>query len=233
MRSELSEIKKECHKRKKLLAMQQHLLHNSSLQQGGGGITGDRNQCPFCQKRMISEEFLETHVGKHHSEKLGAFLALRGKSAPQIAALEDKEHELMELKNRLNQREQEMNALRAQMQVESSRKSAVELNQELEARLRDSQNSHERELQKLREAFSTEMRDLNSKLVNYERLLLEARSAPPPVQSSLKESLPKNSHLGELRDDEVAEMRRQHEAEMRELRAAMSQKFNEVNRELR
>lgn len=60
LKQQLADVKKESHKRKKLLMAQQQLIHAGS---------GSYNKCPFCSKAFLNSSFLQSHINRRHGDQ--------------------------------------------------------------------------------------------------------------------------------------------------------------------
>ena len=71
---DLSELKKECHKRKKMLMAQQQILQAGS---------NSYNKCPYCNKAFVNITFLQSHLTRRHPEVTNMYNSMVGSQIQQ------------------------------------------------------------------------------------------------------------------------------------------------------
>ncbi|KAL4220080.1 Zinc finger protein dzip1 [Mactra antiquata] len=218
LKEELSAVKKESHKRKKLLIAQQQLIHAGS---------GSYNKCPLCSKAFLNSSFLQSHLQRRHGE-----FSPMGKEniSPEAVSVQSHkpgkmdtalENELLEIKERLKQTESQLHHERkARKQIEKQNIPRYEehAGQELSP---DQQN----ELDNMKHMFMKEIQDVNDKYQASERALNEMRGNKM------------RSNLGDLQDDEdeknllrqqreeVAMLKEQLQDQMHNVESSVQSKF--------
>ncbi|XP_074658037.1 uncharacterized protein LOC141911004 isoform X2 [Tubulanus polymorphus] len=199
-KQEVVDVKKECHKRKKLLVAQQQIL------QAGPDTY---NKCPFCQKAFLSSSFLQSHIVRRHGEYASAFNGhvphQQQQQVPVAASLsptgstnhnELLERELREIKERLIATESQLQKERNTLQILSQKETSKEVIKEKEVRSEIEQwketqlEERKNELENVREMFMKELKEMNAKYEMSEQALLE-----------LQHRYGRKSNLGQLQDD--------------------------------
>ncbi|XP_060561608.1 cilium assembly protein DZIP1L-like isoform X2 [Ruditapes philippinarum] len=181
LKEELTAVKKESHKRKKLLVAQQQLIHAGS---------GSYNKCPFCSKAFLNNSFLQSHIQRRHGE----YAQQSSKdssgqepgSAPQQGPIKMNtalEQELQEIRERLKHTESQLHHER------KARKQIEKTGQRFEQH-EDLSPEQQNEMERMKEMFMKELHDVNEKYQASERVLNEMKGGK------------KRSNLGDLQDDE-------------------------------
>ncbi|ELT92809.1 hypothetical protein CAPTEDRAFT_214413 [Capitella teleta] len=67
LKEELAEVKKESHKRKKMILAQQQMLQNGQ---------NSYNKCPYCSKAFVNASFLQSHLLRRHLDSVGQYNSL-------------------------------------------------------------------------------------------------------------------------------------------------------------
>ncbi|XP_053404579.1 cilium assembly protein DZIP1L-like isoform X4 [Mercenaria mercenaria] len=183
LKDELTAVKKESHKRKKLLVAQQQLIHAGS---------GSYNKCPFCSKAFLNNSFLQSHIQRRHGE-----YGQPSKDSPsqeqgmapqqgQVKMNTVLEQEFQEIRERLKNTEAQLHHERkARKHLEKQNIQRFE-----EHGHEDLSPEQQNEMERMKEMFMKELHDVNEKYQASEQVLNEMRGGK------------KRSNLGELQDDE-------------------------------
>ena len=156
---ELQRLKKECHKRKKLLAQQQQVIV--------AGGSSNYFSCPKCPKAFMNESFLQGHLERKHPEyhSKGDFEALQRQLAEMKERYEQTRRELEE------ERKKGGDLRRNASAHEESEKNLRNLLEE--GRAADKEAS-QRQLDQFKAMFMEELKDINEKFrVSQELLAME------------------------------------------------------------
>lgn len=182
LKEELTAVKKESHKRKKLLIAQQQLIHAGS---------GSCNKCPFCTKAFLNNSFLQSHIQRRHGDftpPTKVSPTMEGEVPTQMPARMGTalEQELEEIRERLKHTEAQLHherKARKQLEKQNVPKFAEHDGEEMSPEQKN-------EMERMREMFMKELQDLNQKYQASEQMLSDVRYQT------------KRSNLGELQDDE-------------------------------
>lgn len=158
-KKELDRLKKECHKRKKLLAQQQQVLF--------AGGPGSYYKCPKCVKAFLNDSFLQSHLERKHPD-----YQPNGNSEQLNSDLEEVKGALEKAKQELeNERKLSAELKRNAKAHEESEENLKQLLEE--SRMRDKETS-QKQLEQFRVMFMAELKEINDKFrASQEALTME------------------------------------------------------------
>ncbi|XP_052217759.1 cilium assembly protein DZIP1L-like isoform X1 [Dreissena polymorpha] len=199
LKEELAAVKKESHKRKKLLIAQQHLITAG---------TDAQNKCPFCIKKFMNRSFLEAHMHRRHGSSTPSVQATpsqdqspgsKSEQSPEIRLNTALEDQLEEIRERLRETE-------AQLNHERKARKKIELQPRIEEKTNNAHLTSEQqmELQEVKAMFMKELKEAHERNQQMERKLADLKGRK------------KGSNLGEMMDDtdNERELLRQQREEM-------------------
>lgn len=222
-KEELMAVKKESHKRKKLLIAQQQLIHAGS---------GSYNKCPFCSKAFLNSSFLQSHIHRRHggsspSSKDSQQTTEQGSvPSPQGQAFEE---EMNEIRERLKQTENQLSHERKARKLLQHQQKSEEVPKFAE-RLEEDNVERKAEMDKFRAMYMKEIKEVTEKYKASEQALENMRAG-------------KHSNLGELQDDgderdllrqqreEVAMLKEQLQDQVHNVEASMEQRIDKRERQ--
>ncbi|XP_046557569.1 zinc finger protein DZIP1L-like [Haliotis rubra] len=178
LQQELSDVKKESHKRKKLLMAQQQMMHAGS---------GSYNKCPYCTKAFLNSSFLQSHISRRHAGSVGVSKSsspTHGGSINQTLELE-----LQAIKEGRLTESQLKDDPRCWIQQENKISSVVTAHMQA---FKESEGGDHEEIERMKEIFMKELQDVNQKYMASERALVELESRVGA----------KRSNLGVIMDDD-------------------------------
>ncbi|XP_052784003.1 cilium assembly protein DZIP1L-like isoform X2 [Mya arenaria] len=210
LKEELAAVKKESHKRKKLLIAQQQLIHAGP---------GTYNKCPFCSKAFLNSSFLQSHIHRRHGGASPSDQATPssnqqqqepGQQGPQqfSTALE---HEFEEIRERLRQTE-------GQLQRERKARKNLEKQPKFAEAVNNLSPEQQSDLEKVKAMFMKELRVANQRSEEAEQRLAELTGGA------------KRSNLGDMQDDtdNEREMLRHQREEVAQLREQLQDQMHNV-----
>ncbi|KAK0059706.1 zinc finger protein DZIP1L-like isoform X2, partial [Biomphalaria pfeifferi] len=229
LQKELAEVKKESHRRKKLLIAQQQLMYagNESY-----------NKCPFCAKAFLNTNFLQSHINRRHTS-----LYKDGSTSVSPDLGVGSESARIHLEAELSQIKEQM--LKQQAELEEEKKALQSLkNKEadhIEVQLKQSAavsselicEQQEEGETKMSLALMKEIKELTAKYQSSQKALLELEARTGN----------KRSYLGIMEDDtdfdrqevkeqkmEIASMKEQLQQQLDHMRELMETKLEKQER---
>uniref|UniRef100_A0A2C9KYA3 C2H2-type domain-containing protein n=1 Tax=Biomphalaria glabrata TaxID=6526 RepID=A0A2C9KYA3_BIOGL len=229
LQKELAEVKKESHRRKKLLIAQQQLMYagNESY-----------NKCPFCAKAFLNTNFLQSHINRRHTS-----LYKDGSTSVSPDLGVGSESARIHLEAELSQIKEQM--LKQQVELEEEKKALKSLkNKEadhIEVQLKQSAavsselicEQQEEGETKMSLALMKEIKELTAKYQSSQKALLELEARTGN----------KRSYLGIMEDDtdfdrqevkeqkmEIASMKEQLQQQLDHMRELMETKLEKQER---
>ncbi|GFO28330.1 Zinc finger protein dzip1 [Plakobranchus ocellatus] len=192
LQKEVAEVKKESHKRKKLLIAQQQLMYagNESY-----------NKCPFCTKAFLNNSYLQSHIIRRHSAGTNNNKDGSSSLSPDLGVGSDSgqgqgnnlDAEVSKIKERLLQQEAELKEEKRALLSLKNKDPRISVEMRQKATDQDHElNEEEGEAGGVVANLMKEIREMNAKFQASQQALmeLEARTGS------------KRSHLGlELEDD--------------------------------
>ncbi|CAD5118268.1 DgyrCDS6986 [Dimorphilus gyrociliatus] len=218
LQSELHDVKRESHKRKKMLIAQQQIMHAGA---------NSYHKCPYCPKAFISESFLQSHIVRRHEDSAQPAKQAEptnfGASQGQIQKVNTElENELVLLKKQFSKTEnqlEEMKRRNRQFQEEAEQKER-DKKREMESWKREQIDDRKKELDKIKEYYGGQLREMTSKYENAEKNLDKVRK-----KSSLGNKLEDDDDDD---DDENRQLKKQ-VAMNNAMRADLEKKIEELN----
>ncbi|XP_071085075.1 cilium assembly protein DZIP1L-like isoform X1 [Haliotis cracherodii] len=182
LQQELSDVKKESHKRKKLLMAQQQMMHAGS---------GSYNKCPYCTKAFLNSSFLQSHITRRHGGSVGVSKSsspTHGGSINQTLELE-----LQAIKERLQMTESQLKDERKMLDSLKNKENKISsvVTAHMQA-YRESEGGDHEEMERVKEMFMKELQDVNQKYMASEQALVELETRFGA----------KRSNLGDIMDDD-------------------------------
>ncbi|OWF49665.1 zinc finger protein Dzip1-like [Mizuhopecten yessoensis] len=113
LKQQLTDVKKESHKRKKLLMAQQQLIHAGS---------GSYNKCPFCSKAFLNSSFLQSHMNRRHGDQSIRPASIAPPTHQEPAKPSEFQRQMEELRERLQATESQLQNEKIKRKQEKERK---------------------------------------------------------------------------------------------------------------
>ncbi|KAK3586230.1 hypothetical protein CHS0354_014051 [Potamilus streckersoni] len=220
---ELTEVKKESHKRKKLLIAQQQLIHAGS---------GSYNKCPYCTKAFLNSSFLTSHINRRHAEYFGSHMSPTTDQR-EVSPNRELEAELQEVKERLKMKEAQLKEEKRARRAEQRRSPDVDERTRLEVVRKEEEipvvrvhGEEKTDKEKTTEMFMKEIKQMSEKLQASEQVIAEIKYGRRSNLGELQDDVDNEKELLQKQREEVALMRERLEDQLRKVEDMVSSKLN-------
>ncbi|KAK3094724.1 hypothetical protein FSP39_005449 [Pinctada imbricata] len=210
-KQDLSDCKKESHKRKKLLMAQQQLIHAGS---------GSYNKCPFCPKAFLNSSFLQSHINRRHTD-YSQYAASAGQ-VPGVSPGAQSSEEVKLAAESVTQQQSQAAPVTPRQTLPQPKTETVHVREE-----------DKKEIEKVKEIFMRELKELNEKYQASERAMSEMEQRYGTKRSNLGELQDDTDNERELlrqQREEVAVLKEQLQSQIHNVEAKMSEKMTKQER---
>ncbi|XP_060079369.1 cilium assembly protein DZIP1-like isoform X2 [Ylistrum balloti] len=152
LKQQLADVKKESHKRKKLLMAQQQLIHAGS---------GSYNKCPFCSKAFLNSSFLQSHINRRHGDQSVHSAVITAPTQPEPEKPSEFQLQMDELRERLHATETQLQQEKVKRKQEKERKMKL---QQVEGISESEKEMYQREINASNKKIGELERAFNEKL---------------------------------------------------------------------
>ncbi|KAL3846509.1 hypothetical protein ACJMK2_017489 [Sinanodonta woodiana] len=221
---ELTEVKKESHKRKKLLIAQQQLIHAGS---------GSYNKCPYCTKAFLNSSFLTSHINRRHTEIFGSHIS-PSSDQREFSPNRDLEAELQEVREKLKMRESQLQEEKRARKLEQRRQSPDVDERTRQESVRKEEDTpvvrvhgeEKTDREKTTEMFMKEIRAISEKLQASEQVIAEIKHGRRSNLGELQDDVDNEKELLQRQREEVAMIKEQLKDQMMKVENMVSSKIN-------
>ncbi|CAH1782194.1 unnamed protein product [Owenia fusiformis] len=244
VKQDLADMKKENHKRKKMLSAQQQMMQSG---------VNSYHKCAFCAKAFINPSFLTAHVTRRHNASMATSPGnMQLDSTNQQSGMPDSTNQqsamlntgvrntLQEIQDQLKQTqaqlEQEKNTINALKNKEGEKDNNrdSEIRNEMEKWRIKQTEQHKLEMDSIRDMFMKELKEVNEKYSASERAVYQhhKKYGKPSNLGELKDDIELDKDLILQQREEVAKLKEQLSDQLNNVEDAMYQKFEDERKAL-
>ncbi|XP_033759384.1 zinc finger protein Dzip1-like [Pecten maximus] len=202
LKQQLADVKKESHKRKKLLMAQQQLIHAGS---------GSYNKCPFCSKAFLNSSFLQSHINRRHGDQSYA------RPASVAAPTQQQPEKPSEFQLQMEEMRERLHATETQLQQEK-----IKRKQEKERKMKLQQVEAMPDSEK--DVYQREINASNKKINDLEKAFNEKLSKRSGL-GELEDDIEVEKELLHKQREEVAMMKEELGAQMKTVESDVESRF--------